>query len=309
MVMSDRVLLIASFVATLPLLAVVPVDAQPGGAATVSEALRTSWGDPDLRGTWTNSTTTPMQRPADLEGQEFLSEEEWARRNPGSGLSFAEPTAGNPTGSYNDFWLEKGVLSKRTSLIIDPPNGRYPPPAPEAQARRRAQGANASPRPGPASWVDFGTLGRCLTRSMPGAMQPGFYNHNYQIFQTPHHVAILVEMIHDARIIPLDGPAEPSPTVTQWMGISRGHWEGNTLVVETTNLPDPNLTVVERLTRVGSDAIDYRVTVTNPTRWTAPWTALMPMATLEGSLFEFACHEGNYALPNMLAGARAEEAR
>jgi len=144
---------------------------------------------------------------------------------------------------------------------------------------------------------------------MPGAMQPGFYNHNYQIFQTPHHVAILVEMIHDARIIPLEGFAEPSPTVTQWMGISRGHWEGDTLVVETTNLPDPNLTVVERLTRVGPDAIDYRVTVTNPTRWTAPWTALMPMATLEGALFEFACHEGNYALPNMLAGARAEETR
>ena len=150
----------------------------------------------------------------------------------------------------------------------------------------------------------------------------GFYNHNYQILQTPDNVAITVEMIHDARIIPLDGRSHLSPTVRQWMGDSRGHWEGDTLVVETTNFTnkirqrtgiviggDEHLSVVERLTRIDADTIDYRVTVTDPTVWTGPWTAAVPMTALGGSLYEYACHEGNYALPNMLAGARAEEAR
>ena len=144
---------------------------------------------------------------------------------------------------------------------------------------------------------------------MPGAMSPGFYNHNYQILQTPDYVAILVEMIHDARIIPLDGRTHLAPTVGQWLGDSRGHWEEDTLVIETTNLPDADRRVVERLTRVDADTIDYRVTVTDPMVWTGPWTALMPMTTIEGPLFEYACHEGNYAVPNMLSGTRAEEAR
>ena len=144
---------------------------------------------------------------------------------------------------------------------------------------------------------------------MPGAMSPGFYNHNYQILQTPDYVAILVEMIHDARIIPLDGRMHLTPTVGQWLGDSRGHWEEDTLVIESTNLPNADRQIVERLTRVDADTIDYRITVTDPTVWTGPWTALMPMTAIEGPLFEYACHEGNYAVPNMLAGTRAEEAR
>ena len=154
---------------------------------------------------------------------------------------------------------------------------------------------------------DFSTYDRCLTRGMPGAMSPGFYNHNYQALQTPDHVAILVEMIHDARIIPLDGRSHVSPTVGQWLGDSRGRWEGDTLVVETTNLPEQDRVVVERFTRVDADTIDYRITVTDPAAWTAPWTAAMPMSPTKGPLFEYACHEGNHAVPNMLAGSRAED--
>ena len=174
------------------------------------------------------------------------------------------------------------------------------------------------------SWEDFNVYDRCITRGLPGAMMPGFYNHNYLILQTPDYVAIAVEMIHDIRIIPLDGRSHLSPTVRQWLGDSRAHWEGNTLVVETTNFNDKvqrrrgsfplvvfggdeQLRLVERFTRIDADTIDYRFTVTDPTVWEGPWTAAIPMTVLDGSLYEYACHEGNYAVPNALAGSRAEE--
>ena len=154
---------------------------------------------------------------------------------------------------------------------------------------------------------------------MPGAMMPGFYNHNYQILQTPGYVVILVEMIHDARIIPLDGRPHANQEIRQWLGDSRGRWDGNTLVVETTNLTNVNgraLTVfggsetthlVERFTRVDETTIDYQFTLTDPTEYAQPWTAAIPMTTLEGVLFEYACHEGNYGLENILAGARTAD--
>ncbi len=271
-------------------------------------APRTPWGQPDLRGRWTNSTTTPMERPADLEGKEFLTEEERAIRNPGSGISVENPSGIMPTGAYNDFWLETGELSLRTSLIVDPPDGKYPPLTPAA-VRRRQEERGSFANGGFNSVGDFSTYDRCLTRGMPGAMSPGFYNHNYQILQTPDHVVILVEMIHDARIIPLDGRSHVSPTVGQWMGDSRGRWDGDTLVVETTNLPQSDRVVVERLTRVDADTIDYRIAVTDPAEWAASWTAAMPMSPTTGPLFEYACHEGNHAVPNMLAGSRAEDPR
>ena len=272
-------------------------------------APRTPWGDPDMQGIWSNTTTTPMERPADLEGREFLTEEERAARNPGSGLSAEERSDFMPTGAYNDFWLEKGELSLRTSLIVDPPDGRYPPRTPEADARRAKRFASFTGGGDLASWDDFSTYDRCLTRGMPGAMTPGFYNHNYQILQTPDHVAILVEMIHDVRIVPLAGRPGSALAARQWLGRSSGRWEGDTLVIETANLQEENRRVVERLTRVGPGAIDYQVTVTDEAEWTGPWTALMPMTAIEGPIFEYACHEGNYSLPNMLAGKRAEEAR
>ena len=277
----------------------------PGSAQ--SAAPKTAWGHPDLQGMWTNSTTTPMERPAELAGREFFTEEERAELNPESGISTEDLTTIMPTGAYNDFWLEKGELSTRTSLIVDPPDGRYPPLTSAATQRRQEQRGSFA-QSGFDSWEDFSTYDRCLTRGMPDAMSPGFYNHNYQILQTPDHVAILVEMIHDARIIPLDGRTHLSPAASQWLGDSRGHWEGDTLVIETTNLPSTDRRVVERLTRLDANTMDYRITVTDPAEWTAAWTAAMPMSAIEGPLFEYACHEGNYAIPNMLAGSRADEA-
>ena len=287
----------------------IPVAGQTNATTVRSaSALRTPWGHPDLRGTWTNATTTPMERPADLEGREFLTEEERAVRNPGSGISAFAPSVIMPTGAYNDFWLETGELSLRTSLIVDPPDGKYPPMTPEAVSSQRNQRGSFA-NGGFDSVEDFSTYDRCLTRGMPGAMSPGFYNHNYQILQTPDHVAIVVEMIHDARIVPLDGRAHVSPAVGQWLGDSRGRWEGDTLVVETTNLRESDRVIVERFTRVDADTIDYRIAVTDPAVWTAPWTAAMPMSPTTGPLFEYACREGNHAVPNMLFGSRAEDTR
>ena len=296
-------LVAAMSIAGLPLLLMpAPAAAQDGGWSTP----RTPWGHPDLQGIWSNTTTTPMERPEDLAGREFLTEEERAARNPGSGISAETRTEFMPTGAVNDYWLEKGELLLQTSLIVDPPDGRYPPLTPEAQARlarRRASYTGGEL----ASWEDFSTYDRCLTRGMPGAMTPGWYNHNYLILQTPTHVVILVEMIHDARIVRLGG--SPARGVEQWLGQSTGRWEGDTLVIETTHLEEPQRRVVERLTRTGADSIDYEVTVRDDGEWTGPWTALMPMSAIEGPLFEYACHEGNYGLPNMLSGKRAEEAR
>ena len=192
----------------------------PSTLAAGQSTLQTPWGHPDLQGTWSNSTTTPMERPADLEGREFLTEEERAARNPDSGFSTEIQSEIMPTGAYNDFWLEQGELSTQTSLIVDPPDGRYPPLTPEAERRRREQRGSFA-NGGFSSWEDFSTYDRCLTRGMPGAMSPGFYNHNYQIFQTPDHVVILVEMIHDARIIPLGGRTSLSQEAEQWLGDSR----------------------------------------------------------------------------------------
>ena len=281
-----------------------PLGAQAPVAA--EDPPRTPWGRPDLRGAWTNTTTTPMERPTDLADQEFLTEEQRALRNPDAGLSAFELTDIMPTGAYNDFWLETGELSLRTSLIVDPPTGRYPPLTDAAVDRRRTQPTSFQ-QSGFDSWTDLSTYDRCLTRGMPGAMSPGFYNHNYQILQTPDHVAIVVEMIHDARIIPLDGQPHLDSDVSQWLGDSRGRWEGDTLVVETTNLPASHRVIEERFTRVDAETMDYRVTVTDPDEWTAPWTALMPMRPATGPLFEYACHEGNHSMPNMLAGSRADE--
>ncbi|MEE2635831.1 MAG: hypothetical protein VYE68_01180, partial [Acidobacteriota bacterium] len=275
------------------------------------------WGHPDLQGAWTNTTTTPLERPDEFDGREFLTEEEWAERNPTSGLSAFNA---GPTGAYNDFWLEKGSLSMRTSLIIDPADGKVPPAAPAQQQRQARRRAQAGARP--VSWHDFNAFDRCITRGLPGAMMPGFYNHNYRIVQTPDHVAILVEMVHEARIVTLDQNRPGLPlTIAQWLGDSRGHWEGDTLVVETAGFSDRiqggGLTaygvsshgrIVERFTRVGANTFDYQVTIDDPTLWSSAWTVLMPMTPLDGEIFEYACHEGNHAMRNMLAGARVEEA-
>ena len=277
---------------------------------------QTPWGDPDLQGTWTNSTTTPLERPDDLAGQELLTDEERTARDEEGDRSREQRRPGQ-TGSYNNFWLERGTLSTRTSLIVDPADGKLPPLMPK-EVTRRAELAGARDRD-PDGPEDLSLYVRCISRGLPGAMMPGFYNHNYQIFQTPGYVVILVEMIHDARIIPLDGRPHVGHDIRQWLGDSRGRWEGNTLVVETTNFTKVNgrtrtvfgasetTHLVERFTRVDENTIDYQFTVTDPTEYARPWTAALPMTNLGGQLFEYACHEGNYGLENILAGARAAE--
>ena len=318
-------MLLAPVAVLLLLLAPPPAAGQDAAAGSSSPPV-TSWGDPDLQGVWTNTTTTPLERPEDLAGKEVLTDEEWALRNPEAGLSDDRPS-GDPVGFYNDYWLEQGELSRRTSLIVKPADGRLPAATPAEQELQRGRKSSYSSIGGASfdTYTDFNTYDRCITRGMPGAMTPGFYNHNYQILQTPDHVAIVVEMIHDARIIPLDdapgGRAAVSPAIRQWLGDARGYWDGDTLVVESTNFNDrigqrtgtvsggdEHLHVVERFTRIDADTIDYRVTVTDPTVWTGSWTASMPMTALDGSLYEYACHEGNYFLPNALRGSRAEEA-
>ena len=320
--MTHRYLASALLVTALAVGAPAGVAGQPpAGEADGSAAARTAWGDPDLQGRWTNTTTTPLERPADLADRDLLTDEERVARDEAGDVAREQrgidPGTGE-TGSYNNFWVERGVRMARTSLIVDPPDGRLPPLTP-AEAQRRP-GREAYRSRVPAGPEDRNLYERCISRSLPGAMLPGFYNHNYQIFQTPGHVVILVEMVHDARIVPLDGRPHADPRIRQWLGDSRGRWEGDTLVVETTNLIPVNgraLTVfgageateiVERFTRIDDGTLDYRVTVSDPTEYTRPWTASIPMASLDGLLYEYACHEGNYGLENILAGARAEEA-
>ena len=300
--------------AVFSLLVAAPLAAQDG------DVPRTPWGDPALSGAWTNATMTPMQRPTDLADKEFLTDEELAvRQGEVAERSSLDNRPRTQTGAYNEFWMERGNLNRRTSLVIDPPNGRLPALTGPEQVRQ-TQRTDSYIQARFDSWLDFNKLDRCITRGLPGAMMPGFYNHNYQIVQSEDYVVILVEMIHDARIIPLDGRGPLDPSLRQWLGASRGHWDGDTLVVETTNFNDKitgrggttfggseHLTVVERITRVGADAIDYEITVSDPTVWTEPFTVSTPMTAMDEGVWEYACHEGNYALPNILSGARAEE--
>lgn len=230
----------------------------------------------------------------------------------------ARPGKGE-TGTYNDFWFDRGKKSNRTSLIVDPPDRKLPALTPEGRQRQEAIAqVRRSP---PSSPEDLSLFERCITRSLPGGMLPGFYNHNYQILQTPGYVVILVEMIHDVRIIPTDGRPHLEPRLQRWLGDSRGRWEGTTLVVETTNVMPayelrPSRTVfgggekmkvIERFTRVAADTIDYQFTVTDPDLFTKPWTASTPMSRIAGPIFEYACHEGNHSIENMLRGARQQE--
>jgi hypothetical protein len=267
---------------------------------------RTPWGHPDLQGTWTDATPTPLERPARLGNKETYTDEELAivRQQPGEGAGVG----------YPEHWYSRGLALRRTSLIVDPPDGRIPPLTPEARKRQAAL-ADARRQHGPAdSWLDRSLHERCITRSnLPRLPAP--YNNITQIFQTPSHIAISYELLHEARIIPLDGRPHLSSRVRLWLGDSRGHWEGDTLVVETTNFTEktsfmgssPYMRFVERFTRVAEDAVTNTFTVDDPEAFTASWTAALPLTKTRGPVYEYACHEGNYALRGILAGARAEE--
>lgn len=258
-----------------------------GQAATQKSAVpRTPWGHPDLQGFWTNTTTTPLERPADLADKAVLTEAEWKKRNAevAERVSSDRRSAGS-VGSYNEFWMERGALNNRTSLVIDPPDGKIPPMTPAGKARQ--DGLSSRRREHPAdSWEDRSAYDRCITRSMPGVMMPGFYNHNYHILQTPTHVVLVAEMIHDARIIPIDGRPHLPGTIRQWLGDSRGHWEGDTLVVDTAQFTphkeglgmggfpsSARKHLIERFT-LNADGrhLDYEVVVEDPEYLRAPLT-------------------------------------
>jgi hypothetical protein len=280
---------------------------------------RTPDGQPDLQGVWTNVTITPLERPANLAGKEFFTATEARqyekdtveRNNADRRDGGAQADLGR---AYNDAWYDRGtkvVETLRTSLVIDPPDGRIPRVA--AQGAAPGPGGFGRPPEGP---EDRSLPERCILWPTAGPpMLPSFYNNNYQIVQAPGYVMILVEMIHDARIIPLDSRPHVDAKVRQWMGDSRGHWEGNTLVVETTNFNDKtrfqragaNMHLVERFTRTAPDTVTYEFTVTDPSAFARPWTAQIPMKRTDGPIIEYACNEGNYAMEGMLAGARADE--
>jgi hypothetical protein len=278
---------------------------------------RTSWGDPDIQGQWNSQTSTPLERPLEgpLADRETISEEEAETFEETNRQSFDQaPRQGDP-GTYNAFWRDGGKALTRTSLITDPPDGRIPPLTAEAEQRLAAERAERSKR-GPAdSYTDLSLWTRCISRGWNGI--GSWYSSNYQIFQSPGYVVVFQELIHEPRVIPLDGRSHLPAEVGQWLGDSRGHWEGDTLVVETTNF-DPRtnfrgsrdtLRLVERYTRRDPDNLEYQFTVDDPKTFTRPWTAARPMRRqTDGiSVFEYACHEGNHAMTGILRGARFEE--
>jgi len=291
---------------------------------------RTPDGKPDLQGTFTFSTITPLQRPATVNGKDVLSPEEAAafeaNENKRQNRDLFDPEKGAPSVgypprsqggvlSYNEFWYERGnqmVADRRTSLIIDPPDGRIPFTE-AARARQAQQGAKNSAAMFE-SYEDLSIADRCLLGFNAGPpMISGTYNNNLQIVQTPGYVVIFNEMVHDARIVPTDG--RPHSSLARWNGDSRGHWEGDTLVVETLNFKretslqgsTAKTQVVERFTRVDAKTIRYEFTVTDPTAYSKPWTAVEPMRAIDDQLFEYACHEGNYGLLGILRGVRFKE--
>ena len=322
---------IGSAAAVLAAIVLLPAAAAAQAAANDGAAVpRTAWGDPDLQGLWTSATLTPLERSARQSDRTLLTAEEAAALEQQSAQQRAASdgkSAPGTVGGYNQVWLDAGtriIGDLRTSLIVDPPEGRIPwrPAARLASDRERARYGV-----GPFhSWTDLDTGERCLTDGLPNMVPIQPYNMNLRILQTPGQVAMLHEMYHELRLIPLDG--RPRTGIAQWTGEARGHWEGDTLVVETVNFVDkrdaywstpwraarPGLRLVERFTRVGPAAIDYTFTVEDPSSFTRPWTAAAPLTTdqasrgvASGEMWEYACHEGNHAMINILGGARAEE--
>lgn len=292
-------------------------------------AARLPWGDPDLEGIWTNATLTTLQRAPELGTKAFFTADEaaaWEKQRV-QATNADRPLRAGDVGAYNDAFFERGtrgVKSRRTSLIIDPPDGRIPALTPAAQrkvdVRQQHEAASPADRP-----EDRWLTERCILFGATVPMLPEPYNNNYRIMQSPGFVTILVEMNHDARIIPLDSRSHLSSQVQQWIGDSRGHFERNTLVVETRNLKfneksrfgvgylnglsDENLRVVERFTRADANTLTYQATIEDPTVFVKPWTVEISMDRTEGPIFEVACHEGNYGMFNILSGHRFEEQR
>lgn len=349
--MSDRVLASGRVLAAMtmvvglapPFAAAQTAPAGNAAAAATWTMPRTSWGDPDLQGIYTNKDFSPQlgvpfERPREFGNRQLLTDAEYAERLKQAQRTLLDDTEGRGSGT-NDllraplFWHERGNPSRRTSLVIDPPDGRIPPLT--AEARKRAEDEPNRPAfresgatgRGTDSWLDRSVHERCITRGVPGSMIPSQYGNAYQILQTRDYVAIRYEMDHETRIIPLDGRPHVGPNIRQWIGDARGHWEGDTLVVETTNFNGnilfrraaENLRVLERFTRVGPSTVNWEVILEDPTTWTRPWTFMVPLTSkveeVLGGLqaaskiwvYEYECHEGNYGMRNLLSAARAEE--
>jgi hypothetical protein len=297
-------------------------------------APRTAAGQPDLQGIWANDAATPIERPAVLAGRSALTDAELAALKKraadlfsGDGdaafldalyttaltdaKTYTSPDGG--TGNYNQFWLANRWFDHRTSLVVDPSDGKIPAYTPQAATRQKlaAERRKASPADGP---EDRNAFERCLNSPDWPNLLAG-YNSNYQILQIPGYVVIFQELIHDTRIIPIDGRPHVGKNIRLLLGDSRGRWEGDTLVVDTTNFSrisnlrgaSENLHLVERFTRVSADTLQYEFTATDPTTWTKPWTARLLLKASRDRLFEYACHEGNLGLPGILSGHRAQE--
>jgi len=270
--------------------------ASPAASAKPWSLARTSWGDPDFDGVWNYATMTPFERSRDMNSKEVLTAEEAAAFEQDT---IARRATANQTAGPD--WWDPGTAvmkNRRTSLVIDPPDGRVPPMTPDAQKRMAARGRPQ--RNNPEAPEDLALNERCLLWSTAGPpMMPGVYNNNVQFIQTPGYIVIVNEMIHEARVVPMDG--RPHGAMRRWMGDSRGHWEGPTLVVDTINFIDKvnyrgsseNLHVIERFTRANDDTLVYRFTIDDPTTWTKPWTAEIEMTKIPGLMYEYACHEGN----------------
>lgn len=309
--------------AALLVLSLVAPGAQSQKPPAKARALRTVDNHPDLQGVWTFGTMTPLERPDELVGKNLTPEEiaqyeKQAIESRDADRRVAVGTDADVSKAYNQFWYEsKRLVGNRTALIVDPPDGRIPALTPAGKARL----ARAIPIFGfqdsrmLASWLDRGLWERCITRGMPQVMLPAQYNENYQIFQTRDHVVIHAEMIHDARIIPLDGRPHLSSNLKQWLGDSRGRWEGDTLVVDTKNFTSKtdfngageNLHLVERFRRADENTLEYQVTIDDPTTFARPWTIAFPARLNAEKMYEYACHEGNYAMAHVLSGMRVKE--
>jgi hypothetical protein len=288
---------------------------------------RTPWGDPDLEGVWTsdNNFSIPLERPAAVADKEFLDGKEFEDALANRGKLIAAVADGGEVGAGPSHWYENlTAKSRRSSLIIDPRNGRLPAQTAEARARATAAAAARKGRGPSDSWTDRSLWDRCITVGLPAVMFPTGYNNNVQILQAPGVVTITHEMMHDTRVIPLDGRPHISPQIRHYLGDSRARWEGTTLVVDVTNfhpndttaihplssarLERDGLHLIERYTRTAGDAMRYEVTVDDPHTFERPWTAVLDLAP-QGDMYEYACHEGNRGLENILRAARLDDAR
>jgi hypothetical protein len=328
--MRTRVLALTAITVAAGALAAPVVQAQIRSAVAAEKpafkAPRTSWGDPDLQGVWDYRTITPMERRPELGDRQFYTDEEIAELEGRATKRMTQnPDTTVQTGLVHaEYLTDPGRHvdeSKRTSLILDPPNGKMPPLTAEAQARQQQAAAARTAggaAPGPAggkvdSYLDRPLYERCITRGLPSTILPTLYNNNIRITQGPGYVAIVHEMIHETRVVPLDG--SPFSGVKSYLGESRGHWEGDTLVVESRNFngktnyrgSGENLVLTERYTKVSADRIDFKLTFNDPTQWVQPWTVAYFLRPSEGELYEYACHEGNYGLHNILEEARLAE--